>query len=175
MSQPHPSPGDTPGETNAHAHPTHSGTGPPASADTIVVGHDGSRFAEHSLEVALKLAERIGAPVMIVRSWNVDTAPHGVLFAGGYVASFDEVSSTIEDNMAKELHAAVARHEGVVVEYRAAFGQAAEILIKLSHDALMLVVGSRGRGGFASLMLGSSSEQVVRHANCPVLVVRMRK
>jgi nucleotide-binding universal stress UspA family protein len=171
MSQPNLSPGDP----NAHAHPAHSGTGPPAPADTIVVGHDGSRFAEHSLEVTLKLADRIGTPVMIVRSWNVDTAPHGVLFAGGYVASFDEVSAAIEETMAKELQPVLAQHPGVAVEFRAAFGQAAEILIKLSHDALMLVVGSRGRGGFASLMLGSSSEQVVRHANCPVLVVRMRK
>jgi nucleotide-binding universal stress UspA family protein len=164
-----------PGDPNTHIHPAHSGTGPPATADTIVVGHDGSRFAEHSFEVALKFAERVGAPVMVVRSWTVDTAPHGVLFAGGYVASFDEVSSTIEENMEKELRPSFQKHPGVAVEYRAAFGQAAEILIKLSHDAMMLVVGSRGRGGFASLLLGSSSEQVVRHANCPVLVVRMRK
>ncbi|MET0989575.1 MAG: universal stress protein [Glaciihabitans sp.] len=167
MSQPTPT-------SDAHPHPAHKGLGPPAPSDTMVVGHDGSKAADHGLEVALELAAKLGSPVLIVRSWTVDTAPHGVLFAGGYVASFDEVSATIEENLAKELHGALQPYPGVAVEFRAAFGHASEVLIKLSKDALMLVVASRGRGGFASLMLGSSSEQVVRHATCPVLVVRPR-
>lgn len=160
--------------SDAHPQPTHKGLGPPATADTMVVGHDGSKAADHGLEVALDLAAKLGAPLLIVRSWTVDTAPHGLLFKSGYVASFDEVSAEIEVKLERELRPLLQTHPGVSVEFRAAFGHASEVLIKLSAEAMMLVVGSRGRGGFASLMLGSSSEQVVRHATCPVLVVRPR-
>ena len=51
-------------------------------------------------------------------------------------------------------------------------GDAAEELIKASQDADMLVVGSRGGGGFARLLMGSVSSQVVHHALCPVVVIR---
>jgi nucleotide-binding universal stress UspA family protein len=57
------------------------------------------------------------------------------------------------------------------VEVRAVNGFAAQDLIEASRDADLLVVGSRGGGGFARLLLGSISDQVVRHAHCPVVVV----
>jgi nucleotide-binding universal stress UspA family protein len=57
--------------------------------------------------------------------------------------------------------------EGIAVE-----GQAADVLLQEAQDADLLVVGNRGRGGFASLLLGSVSQQVVHHASCPVIIVR---
>ena len=54
-------------------------------------------------------------------------------------------------------------------------GQPAEVLLERAKDASLIVVGSRGRGGFASLLLGSVSQQVVQHAPCPVLVIRPAK
>jgi nucleotide-binding universal stress UspA family protein len=63
-----------------------------------------------------------------------------------------------------------ARPDSVTV--RAVSGQAARSLIEASHDADLVVVGSRGAGGFASLLTGSVSSQVVSHAACPVVVVR---
>ena len=147
----------------------------PIPSGSIVVGHDGSVDAQRSLEQAFELAEKLDAPLCVVRTWSIDTTPHGTLVDFGIVASFAQVSEKVCVLLESESKTAAEKHPSVAVSYRAAFGHAAEILLGLSTDARMLVVGSRGLGGFRSLLLGSVSEQCVRHAGCPVLVVRPRK
>ena len=139
---------------------------------TMVVGHDGSTGADDCLEFALGIAEKLGVAVLVVRAWTVDTAPHGTLFDHGYVSSFAEASAKVRDLLVGDVAAAVAGHPEVRVRYEGVLGQPAAVLIKASTDAVMLLVGSHGRGGFARMMLGSVSEQCVRHADCPVLVTR---
>ena len=139
---------------------------------TIVVGNDGSRSSTEALEFALDLAEKLGADVVVIRAWTVDTAPRGALVDHGYVSSFDEVSRKVRDTLEDSTRASVARHPAVAVAYRGVLGHPAAVLMEASAQSLMLVIGSRGRGGFSSLLLGSVSEQCVRHATCPVLVVR---
>lgn len=141
---------------------------------TIVVGHDGSDGASEALDVALGLAAALDAPVTIVRSWSIDTAPRTPEYEFGYVSSFDEISAAVRAELQADTRASVEAHPSISVDYQAALGQSAEVLIGVAADARMLVVGSRGRGGFRSLLLGSVSEQCVRHASCPVLVVRPR-
>lgn len=141
-------------------------------AETIVVGHDGSDDAEQALAFAFGLAERLGAGLLVVRAWTIDTAPHGTLVSEGYVSSFDEASAKVATILQRDTAARAATHPAVHVEYRAKFGQPASVLISASETAMILVVGRRGRGGFASLVLGSVSEQCTRHAHCPVLVVK---
>ncbi|MFB2557412.1 universal stress protein [Herbiconiux liangxiaofengii] len=153
-----------PSETPAPAH-----DGPAASG--IVVGHDGSDSADDALVTALDLAVALSASVVIVRSWSIDTAPRGAIFHDGYAASFVEVTERVRQELMTDTEAVVGRYPGCEVEYRAVLGQPAEVLITASAGARMLVVGSRGLGGFAGLVLGSVSEQCVRHARCPVLVV----
>jgi nucleotide-binding universal stress UspA family protein len=141
---------------------------------TIVVGNDGSAAAARTLDLTLELAEKLGAAVTVLRVWNIGSAPPHSLFKEGYVSSFEEVSAEVGTRLEHDTHAARARHPGVAVVCRAVHGQPAEALIDASTGATMLVVGSRGRGGFNALRLGSVSEQCVRHAFCPVLVVRDR-
>ena len=68
--------------------------------------------------------------------------------------------------------AAAPSTEGLEVEWLGIPGNPSEVLIEASRGASLLVVGSRGLGGFMGLMIGSVSNQCVHHADCPVLVVR---
>jgi nucleotide-binding universal stress UspA family protein len=144
----------------------------PAAEGSIVVGHDGSRGASLALETGLALAEALKASLVIVRCWSIETAPPASHEEFGYVSSFAEISEAVDHALRDDCRSLVESHPDVNVSYRAPLGQPAEMLIAVATHARMLVVGSRGRGGFASLLLGSVSEQCVHHADCPVLVVR---
>ena len=143
----------------------------PAAQASIVVGHDGSAQADQALTTALELAQALAASVVIVRAWSIDTAPRGAVFHDGYAASFAEITATVRERLRAETASLVARYPGLRVEFRGVLGQPSGVLVDASAGARMLVVGSRGLGGFAGLLLGSVSEQCVRHASCPVLVV----
>ena len=149
-------------------------TGNESQSNRIVVGHDGSGGSDTALKMALKLADRLQASVLIVRAWSMATAPRRPDWEFGYVPSFDEMSAAVHEHLVNDTAADVARFSHLPVEHRAVHASPAKSLVELSSDALMLVVGSRGLGGFAGLVLGSVSEQCVRHAACPVLVVRRR-
>jgi nucleotide-binding universal stress UspA family protein len=145
--------------------------GAAASSASIVVGHDGSVHADDALAQAFELAAALRTPLVVVRTWSIDTAPHGALFHDGYAAPFAEVNDRVRKVLIDETRAIRDRYPDVETEYRGVFGQPAKILLEIARNARMLIVGSRGRGGFTSLLLGSVSEQCVRHASCPVLVV----
>ncbi|MBC7724304.1 MAG: universal stress protein [Burkholderiaceae bacterium] len=147
----------------------------PVPVGSIVVGHDGSADGRRSLAAAFELAEKFVAPLVVVRTWGVDSVPAGTLVDHGIVSSFAEITAKVLHELQQETSALVASHPGVEVIFRVVQAQAAATLLTLSADARVLVVGSRGLGGFASLLLGSVSEQCVRHASCPVLVVRPSK
>jgi nucleotide-binding universal stress UspA family protein len=140
----------------------------------IVVGHDGSTDADHALAVALDLAVGLSVPVTIVRAWSIDTAPRPAHWQFGYVSSITDYADAVTERLNADTGALVAAHPNLPVEYRVALGSASKTLIEVAAGARMLVVGSRGRGGLAGMLLGSVSEQCVRHADCPVLVVPPR-
>lgn len=141
---------------------------------SIVVGHDGSKDSHHALEVAFDFASKLGVDIVVVRSWSIDTAPHGALYSHGYVSSFDEVTETVRKLLVADTAAISSRYPAVTLHVRAALAQPAQLLTELSANALMLVVGPRGLGGFAGLLIGSVSSQCVQLATCPVLVVPTR-
>jgi nucleotide-binding universal stress UspA family protein len=144
----------------------------PGPRTGIVVGHDGSDCADHALEVALGLAADLNVPLTIVRAWSIDTAPRPANWEFGYVSSYSDYATAVTDRLKTDARSLVHAHPSLAVEYRVALGGAAKSLIDVSRGSRMLVVGSRGRGGLAGMLLGSVSEQCVRHAECPVLVVR---
>jgi len=146
----------------------------PGPRTGIVVGHDGSAYAERALEVALDLADGLGVPVTIVRAWTIDTAPRPANWEFGYVSSYADYADAVTQKLTRDTRDALARHPQLAVEFRVVMGGPAKALIEVSHGSRMLVVGSRGRGGLAGMLLGSVSEQCVRHADCPVLVVPPR-
>jgi nucleotide-binding universal stress UspA family protein len=137
----------------------------------VVVGVDGSRASHVALRRAGEEAAAHGLDLHIVRAWTITNAPHPQGWSGGYVPSYPEFESAVRDQLTKEVSEALGAQLPYPVHVHPVLGQAAKKLIEVSQSAGMLVVGSRGRGGFSGLVLGSTSEQVVRHAKCPVLVV----
>lgn len=167
-------PGSSGDAAGVHAEAAAQPAQPPGPRMGIVVGHDGSVHADRALEVTLELADGLAAPVTIVRAWTIDTAPRPANWEFGYVSSYSDYAAAVREKLRNDTRALVARHPHLTVECRVALGGPAKTLIEVSKGSRMLVVGSRGRGGLAGMLLGSVSEQCVRHADCPVLVVPPR-
>ena len=145
------------------------GTDPQSGSGRIVVGVDGSSHSEEALRWALGQARLTGQPVDAVTSWSIPI-DLGVGGEGGLVA-YDWkglATRTLEKSVAK----VVGSPEADRVSQRAVAGHPAQVLLDAAADAALLVVGSRGRGGFRGMLLGSVSQNVVARAACPVVVVR---
>jgi nucleotide-binding universal stress UspA family protein len=122
---------------------------------TIVVGIDGSEESKDALRFALEEAKLRKAGLHVVH------AEHH--YAG------DQERVNWLDGIVREV---VGESPGVEIEQSIVDGGAASVLVDMAAGADMLVVGSRGHGGFAGLLLGSVSQQVAHHASCPVAIVR---
>lgn len=140
----------------------------------IVVGYDGSDFADEALRKALWLAEKLDERLIVVRAWTISNAPRPRSWAPGYVPPVEDFAEAVLEQLKTQVAARLADHPGVAVEYLTPHGAAGRELVKASLGARLLVVGTRGQGGFAGLLLGSVSDQVVEHAQCDVLVTRRR-
>ncbi len=139
----------------------------------IVVGVDGSTSSREALQWAIEEARARGGQVEAVHTWHV---PYLAVYPYGALALED--SDTIEKRARAVLDEVVDGTDThgleVPVERIVACGNAAGILLEVAKGADLLVVGSRGHGGFAGLVLGSVSQQCANHAPCPVLIVRPR-
>jgi nucleotide-binding universal stress UspA family protein len=136
----------------------------------IVVGIDDSPAAADALRWALEEARRRGATLEVVHTW---TFPIASELPGGEVSrlvtDLERAASEVLDEV---LDGIVGDDPEVNVVRRVLEGPPARILIEAAVGADLLVVGSRGRGGFVGLLLGSVAQQCVHHAPCPVVVVR---
>ncbi|MEZ5102702.1 MAG: universal stress protein [Thermoleophilia bacterium] len=139
------------------------------AARPVVVGVDDSPGSVAALRFALREAALRGALLRVVHAWTVPALGE----AAGMVP-------LLLDDLRREEHAVLDRAieqatdggrpdvdlQRVLVE-----DPPGRALIEAAHDAQLVVVGSRGRGGFAGLLLGSVSQQVAHHAPCPVVIV----
>jgi nucleotide-binding universal stress UspA family protein len=140
----------------------------------IVVGIDHSKGAKAALRFALEEARLRQATLRVVHAWQFAfigaTGLEGELpVVGGEFEDFRQGGVVVLDEILREV---VADTRGVVIERRLDQGTPAAVLVEESRDADLLVVGSRGHGGFAELLLGSVSQQCAQHAFCPVVIVR---
>lgn len=151
----------------------------------VVVGVDGSPESLLALEFALAQAAGRGVPLRVLRSWHLPAPAWGTPLPGwnlvappggapGAPLGFDpEEVRRAERAVLDEVLAERRRaHPEVDVRPEVALGGPAGTLIEATATAQLVVVGSRGRGGFRGLLLGSVSQQVLHHAACPVAVVR---
>ena len=139
----------------------------------IVVGVDGSAGSAKALRFALEEARLRGAEVKAVGAWHVPAAAYET---GWVPISVDptDYEKIARAALEKTLADAGAADADVSVTSVVREGNAADVLIAEARVADLLVVGSRGLGGFKGLLLGSVSQQCAHHAACPVVIVRRR-
>lgn len=145
--------------------------GPPNTsgrAPRVLVGVDHSAESLRALEVAAATARRYGHPLVPVFAYQ---PPLGDMSGVGMYLSDPQPVREAATAALREAVEAVGCAD-VVVAPEVALGHAGHALTTLARPQDLLVVGSRGRGGFAALLLGSTSTSCAQHATCPVLVVR---
>lgn len=134
----------------------------------IVVGVDGSLSAKRALQWAAEQAKRTGALLMVV---TVANFPSTYGWAPPVPDEFDrnaELNARL-DNEVKEI---VGEDSGVTVLKEVLAGHPAAVLTELSKRSSLVVLGSRGRGAFVGMLLGSVGLHVASQAHCPVVIVR---
>lgn len=141
----------------------------------IVVGVDHSEGAKAALRFALEEAKLRQAKLHAVHVWQFSGsigAPGIEESTRGFGANLDEHRRAAEGALDASLREAIPDAGQVEIERRVVEGAPAAVLVEESRGADLLVVGSRGRGGFSGLLLGSVSQQCAHHAACPVVIVR---
>jgi nucleotide-binding universal stress UspA family protein len=139
----------------------------------VVVGVDSSEGAKQALRFALDEATLRQATLRVVHTWQYGTI--GVRGIEGFSpvvgADLSDLRRNAEVALDAVLHEVMPHSNGVVVERRVVEGSPVTVLVDESRHADLLVVGSRGHGGFVGLLLGSVSQQCAHHAACPVAIV----
>ncbi|SDD58924.1 universal stress protein [Glycomyces harbinensis] len=135
----------------------------------IVVGVDGSPASVKALGWALGQAELTGAKVEAVQAWEVP-----VMYGTGMMVlpGGEEFDAAAKRSLEASIAQAAEGRPNVQVEATTVAGHPAKTVIDLAEGADLLVVGSRGHGGFVGTLVGSVSQYCVAHATCPVVVVR---
>lgn len=137
--------------------------------DTVLVGVDGSEASGVALEFAVEEAVRRKALLRVVSAWEFPAVPQPEM------AIVPEVVEAYREQAEAMVAEAVARAKELApdlpCEGAAIGGYAGEVLVQEGQGAAVLIVGRRGRGGLAGLLMGSVSRHVADHASCPVTIV----
>ncbi|MFD6897473.1 universal stress protein [Rhodococcus sp. NPDC060086] len=136
----------------------------------IVVGVDGSELSAAAVDYAFQYAQTLGAPLVALHSWIGDAA----LGVGATAAlvDWDAVAESESAVLAESLAGLQDNYPDVEVRRVIDRGPASKVLLSHLKDAQLAVVGSHGRGQFAAALLGSTSQNLLHNAPCPVLVAR---
>lgn len=139
-------------------------------AMTVVVGVDGSEGSHRALRWAAAEATVRGDALALVHVWEPPQA-FAPLGLGAYPVDPEPIRQAADDVLQKLVAEARALAPDLEIRGQLVEGAPAEALLEAARTADLLVVGSRGLGGFRSLLLGSVSQQVTHHAPCPVVIV----
>lgn len=141
----------------------------------VVVGTDGSALSAAAIAAAFQEADQRSLPLTVVHAWFLDYVEGGAGY-GGIVPGHADVRRQIADAEVAVAAEAIAgwseKYPDVGVRQHVVNAHPVQALVDHSRGAELVVVGSRGRGGFTGLLLGSVSQGVLHHAQCPVMVVR---
>ena len=136
----------------------------------VVVGVDGSDDSKAALKWAVEYGQRYEAPVEALAVWDIPTSY-------GYLAAYAESGEKIEERTRELLEETVRDAVGAdsAVVQKTERGHPSSTLVEASKSAQLLVLGTRGHGAFAGMLLGSVSQHCVAHSKCPFVVVPSAK
>ena len=141
----------------------------------IVVGADGSEASAEAFRFAVRQAKLEGADIRVVTAWHVPTIAYGAPTAAPLVSLGAVFAADAEAILGKALEDIRPDAAGVEINGVVREGHPAKVLLDEAKDADLLVVGSRGLGGFSGLLLGSVSHECAQRASCPVVIVHRHK
>lgn len=133
----------------------------------IVVGVDGSPSSKAALRWAVRHARLTGARVEAVAAWQFPT-----YYGWDLLPDSADIESTARSMLEEAIAGIATLAAGVKIQPMVRQGNAAQVLLDDAKGAGLLVVGSRGHGGFTEALLGSVGQHCVHHATCPVVVIR---
>lgn len=146
----------------------------PGRGHDVVVGVDDSDSAARAVDAAAEVAEREGAALHVVRvahSASMEAWTYAEVAKGG-TEETHAIRDHAEQSVTRAANRARARHPKVLVTTEVLYGDPGQSLADLGSTAGLVVVGSRGHGGFTGMLLGSVSHRLIHDATCPVMVVR---
>jgi nucleotide-binding universal stress UspA family protein len=147
--------------------------GHPASpAGPVVVGADDSVSSDLAIATAFEEAASRGADLVVVHAWLWFTSDSAYTHARRHIPALEELENRERESLSERLDRGREKHPGVAVRTVLARDRAVRCLLEYSADAQLLVVGSRGQGRLSGMVLGSTSQALLYHAACPLLVVR---
>lgn len=136
------------------------------SSDRIIVGVDGSPESVKALRAGARMSQALGAPLEAIITWEFPVMMDAYYPIPDWSPEEDAKKALLET-----VTEALGDPPSVKLRLTARQGSPGRTLIEESKNAAMVVVGSRGRGGFKGLLLGSVSSAVASHAHCPVLII----
>ncbi|MEU4248088.1 universal stress protein [Amycolatopsis sp. NPDC026612] len=169
--------GGTAASVAAHAHcpvavvrGRHDSTDVPEPGP-VVVGVDGSPNSEQAVAVAFEEASLRGVPLVAVHAWS-DITYEDTRGTARILTQPETLEGDEERLLGQRLGGWQEKYPDVEIRRQLVRDRPRHVLLEASETAQLVVVGSRGRGGFTGMLLGSTSQALVQHAQCPVLVVR---
>jgi nucleotide-binding universal stress UspA family protein len=138
---------------------------------SVVVGVDGSEASKQALRWAADYARLTGGQLRAVTAWEWPISMVVALPTPESFDPMDEAHQTLDGILAE----VVGDAPGIPITTQVVAGPPASVLLDEAAGAALLVVGSRGYGGFAGLLLGSVSDHCARHAPCPVVIIRHQR
>lgn len=143
----------------------------PPTTGPVVVGVDGTPVGEAAIAFAFAEAAERGADLLAVHAWS-DLLLEIAFVGGAEALDFSRLAERAEELLGERLAGWSPTYPDVRVTREVVRGRPTQALLDRARNAQLVVVGSRGRGGFRGLLLGSTSHHLIHHAPCPVVVVR---
>ncbi len=140
--------------------------------EQVVVGYDGSAHSEAAMEYAIEQARARKVPLHVVFAWQRPlSSPYAAAYSTLLAEAFEQESRAMAERLARRRE----KNPDVEITDEQVVDHPANALIRAGGTADLVVVGSRGLGGFASMVLGSISHTVLHHVTCPIAVIRPRE